>query len=98
MNREQIVKGIVDTIKAWQDAESQHGTIAVDKGNLDNFISEVVANIPDDEPVMASVDIDWEEQYCNAMREIEHMNVEICKLKAEKERLQNALINICLKI
>lgn len=94
--KEQLTKAITSTVEAWQNltSDEDYGQINVDNGNVEQFIKEVVSSAMDSlhEPVMASpCCLDYEREYytmCERFKE----------LQEEKEKLNQALINVACKL
>ena len=104
MSEEQLRKlklAVTSTINAWQDAESQHGAVTVDNGNINTFVRDIHETIEQFikdytreryEPVEACpISLDYEQEYyrmCERYKEKE----ELC------EKLNKALINVACQL
>lgn len=105
MTREQmnlINVAVEDTVKAWQDAESPHGTINVDNGNIHTFIKDITETIDYafknslvvkemEEVESRPVQLNYEEEY-HRMGERYKEKAELC------EKLNKALINVACQL
>lgn len=105
MNLSKICSDVEQTIRAWQDDESNHRELSVDEGNIQTFIREVNETVINSirkereaeeaekakEACVQEVCIDYFTEY-NRLREENH------HLKEDNKSLTEAVVNLALKL
>lgn len=88
-----LEKALTETLKAWQNQDSDFKELAVDMGNIEMLIEDLVDSAMRSivEPVPVQHDLDYYYEYnrmCESYKE----------LVEENERLNKALINVACKL
>lgn len=99
MNVSKICSDVEQTIRAWQDDESNHRELSVDEGNIQTFIREVNETVINsiqkereaEEAPVQEVSIDYFTEY-NRIRE------ENYHLREDNKKLTEAVVNLALKL
>ena len=92
MKGDKLYESLSETVKAWQDEESNFQEIKVDKGNVDIFIKEIYETVTHSmKPVSNENTRDYRQAYKEVLDRIQ-------VLEDVNSDLTKALINVSLQL